>query len=212
MKPQLKTILIYFLLSFFLFSCTKQEIIDTGTSNPKFNGTIMQYLRQDTYNWGLTVEMIERGGLTELFEGKVDSLKEITFFGPTSYSILRHLYDNKMDSVDQLSPQFCKESILKHIVKGPFLREKIPFRNKQFYIYDPQQPSVSYLSMSTLGGNKLRAYLEKKPYGGVPDVGPIEMFLFSMTANTQVPLASPDIQPSNGVVHSLNYNYKLNNL
>ena len=47
---------------------TEQKVIDTGVSNPYFDGTIMDYLRSNNKNWDLTVEMIEHAGLTDLFE------------------------------------------------------------------------------------------------------------------------------------------------
>ena len=50
---------------------------------------------------------------------------------------------------------------------------------------------------------------EKTNYGGVTDAGAIFMYLYSFDAMEMVPLASPDIQPLNGVVHALNYNYVL---
>lgn len=49
---------------------TEQKVIDTGVSNPYFDGTIMDYLRSNNKNWDLTVEMIEHAGLTDLFEGR----------------------------------------------------------------------------------------------------------------------------------------------
>ena len=60
-----------------------------------------------------------------------------------------------------------------------------------------------------LGENKVRFYLEKSDYSGVPDAGPVSMSLWSLRNDWQIPLSSPDIQPLNGVVHALNYNYKL---
>ena len=78
-------------------------------------------------------------------------------------------------------------------------------------IYAPEQPTDKYLLLQTEGGDKIRTYLEKSDYGGVPDAGPISMFLYSMTGKIWIPLASPNIQPENGVVHSLGYNYVLNN-
>ncbi|MFR7807856.1 MAG: hypothetical protein ACLU4N_00325 [Butyricimonas faecihominis] len=62
-------ILVLFLV-FCNISCTRQGVYDTGISSPYFDGTIMDYLRSDDYNWQLTVEMIEHAGLTDLFEGK----------------------------------------------------------------------------------------------------------------------------------------------
>lgn len=208
----MKNITLYLILLCTFTSCTKQEIIDTGIAKARFDGSIMAYLRQDPYNWKLTVQMIERGGLTDIFEGNVDSLKEITFFGPTSYSILRHLYDNGLDSVNQLTPQFCKESILKYIVKGKHLKESFPYRNTQYLINDNRQPQSGYQKLNTVGGSELRAYLEKTAYADIPEAGPILMYLYSVTQGMFVPLASPNIQPNNGVVHSLNYNFKFNTL
>lgn len=196
----------------FFSACTKQNVIDTGTSNPHFNGTMMAYLRADDYNWKLTVQMIERGGLVDLFEGKVDSLKEITFLGFTSHSVLRYLLDHQMDSVKYLTPAFCREVVLNHVVKGKTLKMDIPYRDKQFYVYDPKQPVTGYKTLTTLGGKEVRAYLEKTSYGPSPDTGPIAMYCYSMSKGLFVPLASPDIQPDNGVVHSLNYNFNLNNI
>lgn len=196
----------------FCFACTKQKVIDTGTSKAQFDGTVMQYLRADDYNWKLTVQMIERAGITDLFEGRVDSVKALTFLAPTHYSILRYMLDHNVDTITRLTPEFCRETILKHVVKGKILKKDIPFRNKQYYIYDPAQPASGYKTMPTLGGRNIRAYLETTPYGLSPEGGPIVMFLYSMSQGLVVPLASPDIQPTNGVVHALNYNYLLNNL
>ena len=44
-------------------------------------------MRGDTYNWELTVQMIEHAGLTDLFEGKVDTMPVITFWG-IPYNVL----------------------------------------------------------------------------------------------------------------------------
>ena len=71
----------------FLVGCdTKQNVIYTGVSNPYFDGTIMDYLRSNKGNWELTVEMIERAGLVDLFEGNDESVPEMTFWAPPSYS------------------------------------------------------------------------------------------------------------------------------
>lgn len=61
-------------------SCeTKQEIIDGGVASPYYEGTIMEYLRSNTEQWGYTVQMIERAGLVDLFDGLVDTVQSMTF-------------------------------------------------------------------------------------------------------------------------------------
>lgn len=44
----------------FLSSCTAQDWYDSGVSSPYHDCSIMEYLRKDTYNWELTVKLIER--------------------------------------------------------------------------------------------------------------------------------------------------------
>lgn len=212
MRSITKLILTYILLATTLFACTKQNIIDSGISKAHFDSSMMKYLRQDDYNWKLTVQMIERAGMTDVFEGKNNTFKEITFLGFTSHTIARYLYANNLDSVQQLSVEYCKETLLRHLVKGKILKENIPFRDRNYFIYAAEQPTNRYLVLHTEGGDEIRTYLEHTDFGGVPDAGPVSMFLFSMTGNIWVPLASPNIQPENGVVHSLGYNYILNNL
>jgi len=69
-----------------LCSCdTKQDWYDSGICSPYHDCSIMEYLRGDTANWKLTVELIERAELTDLFEGNDPNYKEITFFAPPSF-------------------------------------------------------------------------------------------------------------------------------
>ena len=62
---------IYFLILVGFSACdTKQDWFDSGISSPYHDCSIMEYLQKDTANWKLTVELIERAELTDLFEGK----------------------------------------------------------------------------------------------------------------------------------------------
>ena len=187
-------------------SCdTQQNVINSGVSSPYHDCTILDYLRGDEYNWELTVAMIERAGLQDLFEGRVDSLPEITFFAPPSYCILRYLWDNNMESVDELTPEFCRKTMLDHVVKGKYLRKDIAYRDINFLIEDPRQTGGT--RFTSLGGRSLVAYLDKQEYNGVPEAGADIMFLYSFSVTLMVPLATPDIQPWHGVVHALNYHF-----
>lgn len=195
------------LVSALLAACeTKQDIWDTGVSSPYHDCSIMQYMRENPH-WELTVEMIERAGLIDLFEGRVDTLPEITFWGFGMYSVKRHLLDNGLKSVEEMRVEECRALVLKHVMKGKVLKADIAYRDKDYYIYDPQQTGGT--EFLTLGGNRLKGYIDRSEYNGVPSSGAETLYLYSFTANTMVPLASPDIQPVNGVVHSLNDNYIL---
>ena len=188
----------------------KQDVWDSGISSPYHDCSIMEYLRGDDYNWELTVELIEHAGLTDLFEGQVDTLPEITFWGFPSYSVLRYLYDNNLESVSEIDVETSRELVLMHVTKGKMLKESIAERDDEYYIYDEEQTGGT--DVYTLTGNHLKAYIDKSDYLFVPDGGSEDMYLYSFTSETMVPLASPNIQPTNGVVHSLNYNYKLGDI
>ena len=188
----------------------KQDVWDSGISSPYHDCSIMEYLRGDEYNWELTVELIEHAGLTELFEGKDPDYPEITFWGFPSYSVLRYLYDNNLESVSEIDVETSRELVMMHVTKGKVLKEDIAYRDKEYYIYDEEQTGGT--DLYTLTGSHLKVYIDTSDYMFVPDGGSETMYLYSFTAETMVPLASPDIQPTNGVVHSLNYNYELGNI
>ena len=121
MKNILKYVIVIS-LSIVIFACTKQEVIDTGISSPYYDGSIMQFLRSDKYNFGMTVEMIERGGLVDLFEGKVDTCQELTFLAFKTHTVYLFLLDNNLDSVAQLQPEFCRDIVLRHVINGKHIK------------------------------------------------------------------------------------------
>ncbi|MFR1242516.1 MAG: hypothetical protein ACLSDJ_15600, partial [Butyricimonas faecihominis] len=140
---------------FVLAGCTKQTIIDTGICSPYHDCSIMDYLRADDYHWGWTVKMIEYAGLTDLFEGKVDSLPEITFLGIPSMAVERLVYDYEVDSVSDLSRNKCRRILLQHVAKGKILKDDVGFRNIEYYINDPEQDGGTDITM--LYGNVVRS-------------------------------------------------------
>jgi hypothetical protein len=194
---------------------TEQLVINTGTASPYYDGNMMEYLRSDKYNWELTVELIERAGLSALFEGVDPEYPEITFFGFKSHSVIRFLLDSQhkdqsngiFTSVQDIPVELARELVLKHVVKGKHLKNSIALRNPKYVIGDDKQDGGTVFA--TVEGNLLRAYLERTSYGGVPDAGPIILYLYSITVGRMIPMATPDIQPDNGVVHALNYGYEL---
>ena len=94
-----------------------------------------------------------------------------------------------------------------HVVKKRIMKDEMNFR-----IPDVTGKIVGATEMTTAGGVILLGYREKSEYGGVADAGAVTLYLFSKNADTQIPLASPDIETLTGVVHSLNYNYTLRDL
>lgn len=132
----MKKILIGLSMCIVCFACTtKQDVIDGGVSSPYYDGTIMEYLRSNTEQWGYTVQMIERAGLTDLFEGRVDTVPTMTFFAPPSFAVYRYLMDckykgvteDRYESIEDMPVELCRELILKHVVVGKYLKENTVF-------------------------------------------------------------------------------------
>lgn len=181
--------------------------VDTGISNGKHDCSMYDYFLKDSKNWSLLVEMINHAGLQSLFKGTDSNYSNITFWGPTNMSIQRYLWNNNMKSVTEMDAEFCKKVIMMHVVKEVYMKEAFNFR-----IPDESGKIVGASELFTEGGVKLLVYREQEEYGGVAEAGAIHLFLFSQNTETHLPLASPNIETINGVVHSLNYNYTLGDM
>lgn len=196
-----KIVFILLLLAGFSSCTTEDNFIDTGKANGKFNGTMLAYLKSDKYNWDLTVEMIARAGLNDLFDGKDAAHPAITFIGPTKFSILRYMLQNNYATVAAVPVATCKDLLLRHVIDGKKKAAEIATGSPI--------PRKGGVLLPTVQGTKLFLYTFKGPVGGVAGAGPLELFVESENANFRFDIASTDIEPTNGVVHSLHYDYTL---
>ena len=115
-------IFIILLMVFIGSACTKENFIDTGKASGIFDGNILEYMKNDPYNWDSTVVVIEWAGLTSLFEGKDAQYPEITFFGPTRLSILRYMLNNGIERIKDVEPQVWKEMMLRYVISGKHMK------------------------------------------------------------------------------------------
>lgn len=83
----MKKYIIILLFVFPLFSCgTKYNYLDTGVSDPHFEGDMYAYLQSNSYNWDSIVKIIDRARLQDVFRHD-----DITFMGLTNHSIRQWL-------------------------------------------------------------------------------------------------------------------------
>lgn len=183
-------------------SCTKDGFHKTGISDGHFDGTMLEYMKAHSYDWDSTVLMIEHAGLESLF----DSNDEITFFGPTNFSILRYMLINRIERVKDMTPEFCRETLLRHVMKGKMMRVDFPDGNKSENSDLIGRDGGIYKMM---GGNEIWAYTRKGAYNGVEGMGALLLYIASIDKHKNLEIASGDIEPKNGVVHSLAYNFTL---
>ncbi|WP_026207352.1 fasciclin domain-containing protein [Butyricimonas synergistica] len=198
---------------FLLMSCnTKYNIIDTGLANGKFAGNMYEYLQSSSYDWDSTRLMIERADLVDLFEGKREGFEQITFFGPTNHSIRRYMLREGITSIAEMDQKFCYEMIMRCVVKGKHMRDDIPRGKNTANEYDENQGTGGTVFTGAMG-NRFWIYSFQESYNDVAGVGAVVLYIKSLeTGGTMIDVASTDIEPTNGVVHSLHYNFTLGEL
>lgn len=192
-----------------LGACTKNQFIDTGISNGRFDGSLLEYLEAPyhSYDWDSTALMVRHAGedMVRLFEGKDPDHPEITFFGITNHSIRRYLLDNDLKRVSDLDPEYCKKVLLCHILDGKLYRDSIPLGQ--------DAPGGTLMEggayYTTLGGTRLAMFTDRGLWQGVDDVGPVTITIKSThTLRKLDGVASTNIEPNNCVVHSMTYYYE----
>ncbi len=218
---------------------TKYNIIDTGLVNGKFDGNMYEYLKSNRYDWDSTRLMIEKADLVDLFEGKREGYEQITFFGPTNHSIRRYLLENGMTGIADMDEELCYEMIMKCVVKGKHMRDDIPRGKKIALNEDddmgedwnddmdgdfddeengeeenPGDDGSKYQGTGGIVftggmGNRFWIYSFQESYNEVAGVGAVVLYIVNLDSGKKIDIASTNIEPTNGVVHSLHYNFTL---
>ena len=207
----MKKILLAISIVLTIVSCTTDyNMNNTGLANGKFDGTMYDYFHSDSYNWDSLIIMIDRAGLQDLFNGEVEGYEEITFWGPTNNSIRRWMLEGGTGvpkRLKDLSPEECRKYVMAHVVKGKTMLNDIP------------RGTINMGSVSggmTMYGEdnkkEMWVYTEQLPYNGVIDVGAVIIKIRSMRTLVDIDIASCNIEPTTGVVHSLHPNYTLGEL
>ena len=207
----MKKILLAISIVLTIVSCTTDyNMNNTGLAKGKFDGTMYDYFHSDSYNWDSLIIMIDRAGLQDLFNGEVEGYEEITFWGPTNNSIRRWMLEGGTGFADRGEEFITEEwgkNFMANVVKGKTMLNDIP------------RGTINMGSVSggmTMYGednkNEMWVYTEQLPYNGVIDVGAVIIKIRSMRTLVDIDIASCNIEPTTGVVHSLHPNYTLGEL
>ena len=189
-------------------SCTQYNFDDTGLANGKHETTMWDYFKGDKYNWELLCEMAERADLIPLFQGTSQYGKNFTFFGPTSHSIRRYLLDNGMETVADMPVADCRTFILNCVLPGR--RVMLDDFKEGVKSSDPSTPiGKGGEQVQMASGKRLWIYTFREAYNNVPGKGPLRIHLVSPATTQTTDVASCNIETLTGVVHSLDYNFKL---
>jgi len=192
-----------------LLSSCKKYYFDSGKHDPKYNGTVLQYLKSKQSFFDSTLTVINLAGMDDVL-----SNEKVTFFAPPSGSVFksinklnRYLRNTGKDTVSQLSqikPEVWRNTLSQYIFKGTFLLKDYPQRDTLAYLAYPGQNYTSY------GGRIMNVGAIFNDAGGVVYAGYRQLYLAYIPdlSNPQValqnnPVATSDIQTTNGVIHVL---------
>lgn len=197
------------LATLLLNACRKDYYVDGGLANPRYNGSIYDYLVNTPYWFDTITYIIDRAGMKEMLQH--DS---VTFFSPTDDAVKvvmnalnEYRYYNVLDSVhlQDIDPEVWRHFLSMYVLKGKYLA-------KQFARVDPVNvyayPGINYVMD---GGYVLNIGLIYQNYNNVEAVGPRIIRITDITYDPQnfqnnpsIVVATSDIQPNNGVLHVLN--------
>lgn len=213
-------ILLVLSLAFLALTSCKKYYVETGIHEAKYDGNILQYLQDKKPFFDSTLMVINLAGMNDVI-----SKENITFFAPPSSSIFKsikrlnaYLRTYGKDTVSQLSqikPQVWKNVLSQYIFKGSNRLKDYPQRDTLSYLAYPGQGYTSYGNRTMNIGvifndavvyNDKGAEISRVAYAGyrqlflayIPDLSNPQAFLMN------APIATSDIQPTNGVLHVLN--------
>ncbi|WP_270089214.1 fasciclin domain-containing protein [Sphingobacterium sp. SYP-B4668] len=201
-----------------LSACKKDYYQDGGIHDPKFNGTIMDFLESRPELFDTLVRIVKIAGLEPTLENE-----EITFFAPpnasigkTLRSLNRNLYLDGRDTVVELEQ--IKPSVWKHFLGMYMMRDKyilkdfpqldtlnmIAFPGQIYLTYndEPMNVGVIYNDVITTNSEGVKQIVK---YAGYRQLHISSMNSFSISGLGVAPVATSDIQPHNGSVHVLQF-------
>lgn len=192
--------------------CSKSQFIKTGTSNGRFDGSMLEYMEAHSYDWDSTVLMVYRAGdeMIQLFEGQNPDYPEITFFGPTNHSIRRYMLRNNIARVEDMTPEFCEDILKRHVIAGKMWRDSIP---RGIASQTNALIGTGGQTYTTLAGTDIWVFSYALEWQGVEGAGAVVLYVTSLDKQIKnIDVASTNIEPDNGLVHSLSYDFTLGEL
>jgi hypothetical protein len=209
------------ILAITVSSCSKDKYYqDGGLANPKFNGTILQYL-QSNPKFDTIVQVIKIAGMEDAF-----TKENITFFAPTdevvrrtigqvnsSVELLRgrlndQLYQKNKDTIRVLTDipaAIWKKYLMRYMFKGTFLLKDYPqldfalrplFPGGYYYGYNGDLANIGVV-YNTANTVRYAGY-RQLCIASVTDPSNPSAFYFR-----SAPVSTSDVQPTNGAVHVL---------
>ncbi|MBO9595132.1 MAG: hypothetical protein J7599_19665 [Niabella sp.] len=205
----LKTFLIGSLSVAMITGCRKDYYVDSGLSTPSFDGNMLEFLQSKPYMFDTLVHIIKTAGLQSYF---TDST--ITFFAPADSSIrstflfinrnLRSLGHDTLTSVDNIKPEFWRNTLMMYMFRGARGMEHYPQLDMQ------NLSSFSGEFVRSAGGRVMNVGVNYGDANGIKYIGYRSLY-FSYIPNPAAPyqgwwstrVATSNVKPRNGYCHVL---------
>jgi len=221
-----KLMMICAALLLLLNACKRDEYyIDGGRANPDYQGSMLQYLKDKKVPFDTVAQIVKLAGMEDQF-----SKENFTFFAfdddvikrtigdihtndrnknPRLLSLNQLLYEAGKDTVktlDQISPQIWRKYLQRYMFKGVNALKDYPqidmdlksiYPGALHYDYNNDVSNIGVVYNSA-NGIKYIGY-RQLVFSYIPDISkPNDNWYISY-------IASSDIKPTNGMVHSLRY-------
>lgn len=204
---------IFFASILLVFGCNKDKYyVDGGLSNPNYPGNMLQYLQAKKFYFDTLARVIKIAGLEQNFQHD-----DMTFFAPTNHSIERILsntnkvlYQAGKDTVvslDEISPEIWRKYLMRYMFKGSNRLKDYPQLDVNLLNLYPGQDYYSY-NNTILNIGVIYDDINGIKYGGYRHLA--ISYIQDLNNPNYYPtwirndVASSDIKPTNGVVHTLN--------
>ena len=208
-KTIIRTALLLAVILGVLASCKKQYFFDTGIHKAEYNGSILSYLKANPTYFDTTVRIINLAGMNDVLDKE-----NVTFFAPTSSSIyksikrlnvfLRQSGKDTVSQLQQIKPSVWKETLSLYVFKGTYRLKDYPQLDTLSILAYPGQGYTSY------GDRTMNIGVAYNDAGGVKYAGYRQLILSYIpdlsnpqTSLINIPVASSDIAPTNGIIHVL---------
>ncbi|GAA4211437.1 fasciclin domain-containing protein [Pedobacter jeongneungensis] len=200
-----------------LNACKRDEYyIDGGRANPDYPGNMLQYLQAKKVPFDTVAQIVKLAGMEKQFTSE-----DFTFFAFDDDVVRRTIgtirtgglntflfYTGKdtVKTLDQIPPAIWKKYLQRYMFKGVNRLKDYPqidlglrsiYPGALYYDYNNSVANIG-VNFSDANGVKYIGY-RQLVFSYIPDVSkPNDNWI-------TVPVASSDIKPTNGVVHSLSY-------
>jgi len=208
------------MIALLLFSSCQKYYMDSGIHNPKYDGTVMDYIKYRKDIFDSLYKVIQLADMENTL-----NRQGVTFFAPGDASIRKSIFNlnrglhalgrDTVLKMDQIDPSVWREYLSMYIYNNTYLLKDIPqldtnnmnvFPGQGFISVGNQNMNLGVLwnDVSTNNGQQV------VKYAGYRQLYISYILDISNTDNNSIrminaPVATSDIQTSNGVIHALEY-------